>query len=273
MIVKRFDSIAALCAAEPSARNADVWECIAGLHNDGAEPSWWGVRDRAAAIDAVNNGWADGVKRLFDAMGHIEAPAPTSIRRRKARGDFGDEIDMQAVYAGTLDRAWRTRQRKTVQHARTVSIVMQVGAVSEIHAEQMFWRGAACVVLADALTQAGYNVEINGYSACAGLGPDDVDVTLLFPIKASTDPLDVAAIASVVCLGGFHRHFIFKARCAFGEYRADAGMGRSVSRLPAEYASESEPPIHCSLKEVQCLQTARAFVNGQLARYADAVAA
>lgn len=260
-VVKHYDSIAALCAAQPSEANAGVWAEVVS-NGEFKHSEWFGVDTRAETIRVVERGWEDGVARLFAGIGNIDAKRGKVPRRRRVRSDFGDELDIQRVYRGQVDTAWARTRRVQVEATRVVRIIMQVGALSFVASEEMFWRGAACAVIADALENAGNRVEIVGYSSASGVvKSNNASMTITFPIKAAEQPLDLAALASTACLAGFHRHYIFKARCSHHS-RIAGGMGSTKVGVPASLAEEGA--IHVSLDSVNSVQSAINFVRAHL---------
>lgn len=169
---------------------------------------WLGAPDFATLKSRLETGWPEGVERLMRlAVREIEA---TSIRRRRVRGDQGDEIDMQAVYRGDLSRAWTRTRRQNRTGTRQVNIVCNLGASASTDSAELFWRGASALRVAAALTEAGYTVGI--YAGECGRDSDEsgsVTVAQFVEIKAPDSPLDMSALAAITCMPGFFRTSLF----------------------------------------------------------------
>lgn len=256
----RYNSVADLCAAQPSEENADLWRATES-EDRGAD--WLGVDTRAEVIRAVSEGWPEGVARMFEGIGQVAPKCATVRRKRRVRADFGDELDIHRVYRGSVSDAWSVSRRTSVESRNVVRIVMQIGALTYVQATEMFWRGAACAVLADALEAGGQRVEIFGYSSADRVFANKQgNITILFPIKAAESPLDPAALAATVCLAGFHRHYVFKARCS-ARRKISPSYGATAVGVPREL---DEPGlIHVSLNDVSSQESAIEFVRRHVA--------
>lgn len=174
-------------------------------------PDWTGCTSAAQFKERVLRGWAEGADKLSTLS--TRDINPTSVRRRRVRGDQGDELDIHSVYRGDLSRAWtRTRRQARQGTNRSVTIVCNICASASVDSERLFWRGASVLKLADALTTAGYSVRI-----VAGQGGFGIDASckescgVLFDVKAEDQPLDVADLASIVALTGYFRTVGFAA--------------------------------------------------------------
>lgn len=167
---------------------------------------WYGAPSVAVLKDRLAKGWPEGVEKLQKlATREIN---PVSIRRRRTRGDQGDEVDMQAVWRGDLSRAW-TRTRRTARAGtnRNITLMCLLSDSCGVTADTLFWRGASVLKLADALTTSGYSVAILGCvtSANAAEGSRRVDTAQFVEIKATDSPLDLSALAALTAMPGWFR--------------------------------------------------------------------
>lgn len=190
---------------------------------------WLGAPSLKELTNRLTNGWSDGVDRLMKlAVAELEM---TSIRRRRVRGDQGDEIDMQAVWRGDLSRAWtRTRRQQRTGGTRNVTLICDVAGNCGMGADVMFWRGAAVLRVAEALTEAGYNVGIYAGAATKNIdAKGKCNACQLVEIKATDAPLDLSSLAALTCMPGYFRTSLFAGIVAaadhFGE-EADYSLGR-----------------------------------------------
>jgi hypothetical protein len=174
---------------------------------------WYGLRGGVPAVRAaVRDGWADGVQRMRDALREIgDTPAPRSLRRSLARGDYGDELDIHAVYRGAFDRAWTRRTKRERIGRANVRLIAHILDNSSANAKDTFWRGAAVLRLADALSEAGYNVEIwagyctHRYAKSSAREFEAWACLDTITVKPASAPLDINALAASLCLTGFAR--------------------------------------------------------------------
>jgi len=191
---------------------------------------WLGVATVDDVKRLLSDGWDAGVKRVSKNLGDIEIEArPVSIKRRKVRGDFGDDIDMQAVYRGDLDKAWTSTRRRSGAGPQCVSLIVDICANSGTKADALFWRGAAALFLSDKLTEAGYSVAIYAAASSVGAycGHGKKSTTMVVPVKNFSTPLDMNNIASVICLAGYFRTAFF-CHLYRGDKATNCGLGKHV---------------------------------------------
>jgi hypothetical protein len=225
---EHYDSVEEFCTApfvlpenearcRRSMQKADnSWVADEGSGSPFGRDDWYGP-DKCSAAVAANRaltGWPEGAKQALERLSHIQVQTPVSVKRRAVRADQGDELDIHAVYRGDLDHAWTTRRRRNARGPRIVRIIAQFNLTGRVAAESLFWRGAAVIKLADILTEAGYNVEITAAMASIEVDQTSANWLITFPLKLAQSPLDVDALAGVVCNAGFHRTYGFRAYLA-----------------------------------------------------------
>ena len=166
---------------------------------------WLGAPTLSELRRRLTQGWPEGVERLQKLA--IRELNPTSLRRRRYKADQGDELDIQAVYAGNLSRAWsKTRRQSRAGTNRTVTLVCNLADSAGTDSADLFWRGAATLRVADALTEAGYNVGIYGAITSASCSKDStVDSSQFIEIKSPDTPLDTSALAAITAMPGWFR--------------------------------------------------------------------
>lgn len=166
---------------------------------------WYGLPksyDFAGVRDLVLSGWPDGLRRMDEALGAIEIPVPPiSVRRKRMRSDFGDELDIHRVFSGDFSRAFGSMKRPPGTKRRALQIVVDSIACGGRDADEMFWQGAAAIKLAEMLSNAGYTVEL--YSAFKARANCSIDLRVL--TKSSGAPLDLCAAAATLALPAFFR--------------------------------------------------------------------
>lgn len=129
---------------------------------------------------------------------------PTTPRRKVRRGlDYGDELDADR-WLSREPNAWERSVREP-QPRRTVTIGCKITVAAKVRPEQLLYRGAAALALADILAQRGCNVGIilfkSVYDPTA-----TVDLGLIrYVVKDALMPLDVSTVAFAMCEVAFSR--------------------------------------------------------------------
>ena len=219
--------------------NEQLWKGYSnGYHND---QSWWGIKGGIPAVEnAIRNGWSEGLEKARAALDKVEVPRFQSIKRRKMRGDFGDEIDMQSVYSGNLDRAW-TRTRRQMSPSRSpkrITIIVDSALSSSVDARNAFWTGAVALRLNDALQESGRNVQIVSTFTCQYPGEYVNCPTVV--LKDYADPLEPEVIAATLSLAGFARSTMFRAAALF-EKDINSSWGFPVHMfIPKQFRESSD---------------------------------
>lgn len=202
---------------------------------------------------AASSPWKEGediVLAMREEICRSNIAPPMSRRRtRRWSESDGDSIDLDRMRSGA--KFWDGREHKSKVGPKTVRIVADVCASSKVPSESILWRGAAALVLADALEHAGYRVEL---SVAAGMTSmyygSDLDggaagLLVIVNIKDGCSPINVSSLSSAVS-GWFFRSVILSA-CSVGNFekkwRVDSGLGfpanpkllhKSLNRLLGE---------------------------------------
>lgn len=196
--------------------------------------TWLGVGSTQEADQYIKEGWPEGVAKMNQALADIgnEMPKPESVRRRRVRGSFGDSVDMGAVWSGSFDTAFTHTKRRNVDAPQNVTIAIPLGASWNVLSDDLFWRGAACIKLADLLTEAGFNVRIVAYRSSLKAFKSGAGIYQEVEIKQHDTPMDIDALASCLSMAAFFRHVLFKCQCVEAELVAD-NLGTPVT--PEEF--------------------------------------
>lgn len=86
-------------------------------------------------------------------------------RRRRVRGDFGNELDIHAAYQGRCDRAWDRLHVEQVatEGNRLVHVCIDLAATVGVNAYDGLWRAAAAMRILEALVSMGKSIAISAY--------------------------------------------------------------------------------------------------------------
>lgn len=217
--------------------------------NDGAMQSWrkerdaeWmgldgQIKDGESAFDCtarlVRDGYPAGVKMIEAVSKNVTAPTPMSVRRVPRWANNGDDIDMQRVWNGDLDSAWRTTHRASRRGPQRVRVLIDSIADGGASAKSMCWRGVAALKLADLLTEAGYSVQVESVIQCKDSFSSN-RYKLRTIVKEYEQPLDMMTLAATTALPAFFRSLVHTWGLAAANY---ARPGVSYSVEPAKVES------------------------------------
>lgn len=145
----------------------------------------------------------DAVDRMREQL-IGEVAAPTAPRRKVRRGqEWGDELDVDRFLSrdpSPWDRNVRERQPR-----RTVTIGCNLSIDGEAKPEELLYRGAAALALADVLASRGVNVGIVAFYS-VGHPTDCVKRGVVkYVLKDPLMPLDLGAITFALCEIAFFR--------------------------------------------------------------------
>lgn len=231
------------------------------LTGEGHDPAYWlGAPSHEVLQGRMTTGWPEGVKRLSE-LATAEVAVPTNVRRRRVRGEQGDEVDMQRVWAGNLSTAWSRTRRQSRCAQRSVSIVCNLSCNADVSSDAMFWRGAAALRLLEALSAAGYNVGLYAAAAARSCTADGtIDNCRVCEVKAPDMPLDMSALAAIVAMIGFKRTALHAAAVEIADEEGKPGnpsLGAADDTLLAPGIAQLPIPSN-------------AFIQGRINNKADA---
>ena len=139
----------------------------------------------AHLLDAVNS----MRQRMIDRV----AP-PNATRRRLRRGrDWGDDIDSDRFLA--RDPMMWNRVEREPQAKRSVMIGCNLAVNAGRKPEDLLWRGASALALADVLTQRGVNVGVVLFSSVGTPSSVVNRGVIKYMAKDPQMPLDLGALA------------------------------------------------------------------------------
>lgn len=273
-----YEDVAEALAVKPTATNAR--EVKRTQDADYGSRDWFGPdltgKSGAAARALYASGWMQGAAKIA-ALKPAEVAQPMSIRRRVKRSDQGDTLDIHAVYAGNLDRAWFRAKRAARAGRKNVTIIAPINIACSYSTDQVFWRGAAVAKLADLLADAGYNVGIVGAMISTDVDNNGtIDMVHTIDLKRTDQPLDVPNLAAALAHTGFFRSVGFtvigsldaEINGCFG-MNQPATMDRMLTSLAEEYVAHGDNAIACPYTTLD-QASSEAWLTAQAAKFSEA---
>lgn len=220
------------CLRAPMSRSVNGSNRAALEQSRGAR--WYGVESLDKVKQILAQGYPEGaalVDTIYDTIAP-SLPRAVEYRRKRIRGDQGDDLDIHAVNRGALDKAWTTTRRRAQQGSGLIRITVDICANSYIGAEQLKWRGVAALALSRAMSKAGYSVEIvAGQSGTGAFIGRQLPGTITVTVKPRYTAVDTATLAATVCLPGFFRYLGFASIIRQADdlgVDVEIGLGKAV---------------------------------------------
>ena len=218
---------------------------------------------RRKLLDEVFNPPADLIQAVDRMRERIigQLNLPTRQRRKLRRNlDWGDEMDVDRWAARDLSM-WE-RVERAQEPKRTVTIGCNIAVNHHQAPEELLYRGAAALALADILTERGCNVQVILFEA--GSGPTTAVETSVVKcvVKAADMPLDLGAIAFAMCEIAFNRCAVIMASARHWPGTLRSGFGRS-RELPTQDRANVDYFIENNVRsETAAIEWLREHVEG-----------
>jgi hypothetical protein len=180
-------------------------------------------------------------KRLVDAVEEMKNEILSDVadfvgyqpRRKVKRGqEFGDEICSDR-FLSRIPNVWE-RSVKVMMPKKTVRIGANLSVNCNVGAEQLIYRGAAALALADILNSKGFNVEIASYFTIRHLTNKAEWFTSKIVLKNSSMPLNVGSLAFVMCDIAFPRIVMALGSARLLDGTIDGGFGYAAGLTTAD---------------------------------------
>jgi len=183
----------------------------------------------------ANKLWQDGldtIRRLADeARGEITMRPKSRKRRQTWSEDSGDEFDTDRFRAGQAP--WLECRAQSVTAPQRLTLWIDTSTNAYRNPEEMIWRGAAAVIIADLLEAAGFQVEIFGVAGTDNTFHNGNNFRLAYRMKRHDQPLDMSSLANAVS-GWYYRTVAFQA------YYGEKSKVRRNLGFPCKLTAEPE---------------------------------
>jgi hypothetical protein len=158
----------------------------------------------ACSTRLVKDGYRKGLDLIQKVKDKVTAPTPKTVRRYQKWMAQGDDVEMQRIWSGNLDYAWRGTARDTRHGPQRVRILVDAIESGGNGAAGMRWRGVAALKLSDLLTEAGYSVQVESVISCKDSSSSRI-FKLRTIVKEYEQPLDLLTLAATTTLPAFFR--------------------------------------------------------------------
>jgi hypothetical protein len=167
----------------------------------------------ADVVAKVGQYWPEGLdlvqEMLFELRNVTGQARPRSrVRRSRWSADDGDEIDVDRLRAG--QDCWRQMVREEHDAPQTLCLVFSLYTSARRKSEEVLWRGAVAIILADLLEACGYRVELWAVNYCTSGYRDGSSAFQAVRLKASESPVDIASLVNGIA-GWFYRTVVFQS--------------------------------------------------------------
>ena len=227
---------------------------------------WCGVQEDAKPGETtgdcirrlIQQGWGRGVDLMQQVASEVALPTPQNIRRRSRWADQGDDVEMQRIWAGNIEGAWRKMHKASGLGPQRVRILVDSLASAGVDAEEMRWRGVAAMRLADALITAGYSVQVESVFE----GHRDDKYRLRVIVKDYTAPLDLSSLAATTACPAFFRQLGHEWQFVPTKHRTSAGyyvINAEADRFAD--ADDEEAPIFLAGQSIKNAKQATRWVT------------
>lgn len=239
-----------------------------GIEFHGMTPEQVARNSDGAEIERIiASGWREGYDRAAPMMNALEVPAVRSVRRVRTREDQGDELDLDALRAGNLERAWHRTRRASTKQPPMVHVVVCVTTNAAIDGSVLFWRGAAGAALAGALLAAGYSVKVSAMNA-GEYTTGRNNFILTATVKDYRSPMDTLALVTACAMPAVTRSISYSATAAANPVKCDGLLCYSREIDPASITSPGERAVIVGT-DVAAQSDAQAWISRTLAELAS----
>lgn len=162
------------------------------------------MKDAADCLAMEQSPWEKGLKIIEKMITELDraTPAPSSRRRTRVwREDDGAEVCNDRLRSG--QEFWRDCRRQNTSAPATVTIIAEMATACSVSANDILWRGAAAVAMANVLENAGYRVELIAAVTLGDLISNSREVGAVHAMSAVTlkrpeQPVDLASLTNWV---------------------------------------------------------------------------
>lgn len=179
-------------------------------------------------IESGNRNLTATVERMREEISN-DIAVPETTKRKVRRGrETGDEIEVDR-YLDRIPEMWNRIEADKAPANRVVVTVNAAVASSETQ-DNLAYRAAAAIALADALTERGASVEVRLVFCAAGSTDAVREMVATVVVKTSDQPMSIADLATACCdIGAVRLAMVYGTmRHLKGESRSGLGIPISI---------------------------------------------
>lgn len=245
-------------------RNQVKYDRLIGRLGD----SWFNHHDKASLLAALDNP-PEFTARIDTLKADLEVKSLSTRNTRKLayRQADGEELDAHGALMRDPD-AWSAIRKTPARSNRVMRIAVNLSVNCGREPKDLYYRGAAAAALADALTGAGYAVEIVAFEAADGYGRPCDKAVLSVTVKRPDMPLDIGLVAFVLSDIGFVRGVVFPTIFALMPQDCSSSLGCPM-RLPSEIAKDFDIVLDSNiLTQSAAAKVVKQWADDLIANYA-----
>jgi hypothetical protein len=219
--------------------------------------SWYGkdnsgklIKSWAQVQDLIDHGWGEGMDAIDSLSMSISEEIKTnpqimpSRKRGRVFGDSGGEFSLDRFYTRGFEEAWLDKKRILRGQGPVVSLMFNISTSCTTSARSGMWRGVVALALADALSEAGYSVEIvMAHLTKPKKKEDGIDV-FLTQLKAPEEPLRLHVLSSAVSMATFRTIGFMETCLSHSDAEIDGYFGmpyKEAFTVPSNWGLEGRP--------------------------------
>lgn len=188
-----------------------------------------------AAMKMAASGWQEGVDRVSAIAERLLERLQRQTRRSKREaGVFGQRVHIGRFLAGNPRNMIRKRREPA---KRPVRMLVNISASGGVNADTLATRGAVIVACVQALTMAGYAVEVTAVEHASGGGDTSVYTVAL---KSGGAPMDADALSFALCHPAMLRRLMFRMSEQNTPRMTHSGYG-----MPQTYSEDGAIVMPC----------------------------
>jgi len=209
-------------------------------------------------LKVLDCGMADNLKEYAKLKERLKSKLDDAVIRaprrskRIVRGMAGDEIDIQRVFNGDLNRAWRHGEpAPRVQKTNTVAIAFRVNFDRYTVARSIRYLPVIAGFVAEHLIASGINPAVyymgNVAVSSSGEGCNYACTYEVVPVKEMSEPLHIVKLLTMLSVTYFRSYgFLFRicnGTADFLEGQISPALGVTLrQRIPEKFRKHMAPP-------------------------------
>lgn len=188
-------------------------------------PNGW-LNESVSAVKAgLTEGWAEGLAQIQKNKRALKLPKLEikDRRRKRCRNSTRGNVDIDRFNKGQPHGLFIRRERQVVNTSPIISLVCSIGGLGHRTNKELFWSGAAAIILTERLEAADYRVEIfAGDHSANGGGRTSTSLKL----KGPDEQMRASILAAVLARGATFRSLFVPCRFkAAKSFSVDWGYG------------------------------------------------